>query len=981
MKKWILILMMVTMYSLSLGYDAEYYRDHISQARTGSRTSDPIYLCLQELYAGLTAQGTGNVYYVDSNVGYEGDGKSWTSAKNTLDEAVNLCTANNGDIIYVAQGHAENLSGADGVDVDIAGVTIIGLGNGQLRPTFSYTAGAGEFVLGANGDNSKIYNMRFIATVDSVVHAIDVEAACVGWAIIGCEFKAETTTVDEFDDVITVGAAADEGTIACNRFLGDPGSNGEPQSCINFVDCDYLQIIGNECFGDRAVACIQNETTASNHIVITGNYLFNGIIGGTAGLNTEPAIELVDTTTGIIYDNVTICNVATPDAAIVAADCFLAGNKYSETEGGFDAPPTWLTTDSALNMIGFDDADNVYASTNVASNADGSILEREEYIQAEVAKIPKSDGTSSWNATALAAIEAEATDAVEADSLDKLVAADDSAGATAYPDSVAQDSILAYLMASDASPVITGYDNTTDSLEAIADRDISILSYLVNGTPDKLTTPANTFTILDILGTDGSTTTGAVAGSLLGAIGTNEAAADTPFTSATVEEDANGSLLERAEFLQIKSDDILASMGVDSAVDNIYYVDSVAANGGTGVSWAQSEDTLKAAIDDATNSTGAIIFVAANHTEDIAASVAIDCPGVKIIGLGVGNARPTLNFTAAGSVFAHTVANVMYKNIIFVSNTIDTTVGITLDASSDGAIFEDCEFRTSGGFEFLSCITFAIGTDDVRITRCKFENAGGGVNATEAIQNTTGVTDNMIIEDCEFYGAWTAAAIFSDDADTNVIVRNNLVQNTSTGVHAIEFSAAALGTLKDNLCYADTWGAIIDPGSLKCFGNKQAVSTDAAAIDFPLQAGKTYAMTASVDEVSATLFDVQNGEIIVNSFVGLVDVLIGATPTNCQIQVNADDGAAWDVDLSTAVAIETDVAGTKYVFTNVNPSVLTPLQGAGTGGTILTSGWFVPEGLLIQTMSADPGGAVGDHITWYMVFTPVSDGVIVVPGT
>ena len=49
-------------------------------------------------------------------------------------------------------------------------------------------------------------------------------------------------------------------------------------------------------------------------------------------------------------------------------------------------------------------------------------------------------------------------------------------GTNVYPDSVVQESILAYLMSKSADPVTTSYNNTTDSLEAIADTVIAILA-------------------------------------------------------------------------------------------------------------------------------------------------------------------------------------------------------------------------------------------------------------------------------------------------------------------------------------------------------------------------------------------------------------------------------------------------------------------------------------------------------------------------
>ncbi len=42
-------------------------------------------------------------------------------------------------------------------------------------------------------------------------------------------------------------------------------------------------------------------------------------------------------------------------------------------------------------------------------------------------------------------------------------------GTHAYPDSVVKESILAYMMSKEADPVITSFDNTTDSFEALSD--------------------------------------------------------------------------------------------------------------------------------------------------------------------------------------------------------------------------------------------------------------------------------------------------------------------------------------------------------------------------------------------------------------------------------------------------------------------------------------------------------------------------------
>ena len=69
---------------------------------------------------------SGNVYWVNSASG--GDGNKGTRARPfaTLDYAIGRCTANNGDIIMVMANHAETITGVAGIALDVAGVTVIG---------------------------------------------------------------------------------------------------------------------------------------------------------------------------------------------------------------------------------------------------------------------------------------------------------------------------------------------------------------------------------------------------------------------------------------------------------------------------------------------------------------------------------------------------------------------------------------------------------------------------------------------------------------------------------------------------------------------------------------------------------------------------------------------------------------------------------------------------------------------------------------
>lgn len=360
MKRRYLFLIVVTLCSVAFGltYSGEYYRQHMSDNLSGNPNTDPLYLHMIEVdnLIGVNGPiGTGQVFYVDSGVSSEGDGSSWTKAKDTLDEAVNLCTAGRGDFILVAQGHTEAMgAAADEVDINVAGVTVIGIGNGTLRPLFDYTGDVtGAFAIGAA--NVTITNLVFKANVPDVNDAIDVEAAGDNSYIANCDFIVVTAGTDEFSDCISYGDAADNGTVQGCLFDMEDGA-AEAGIHMDF-DTDGMTIRGNTIRGDYSAACIQGDTTLSTNLMILDNILWNGV---TANLNTVECIELLTGTVGIIKGNFLACNVATVDAAMVGDGVFLFDNWYNE-DAGIDK--------TAVNWHVYDANDNIASS--VTPSGDG----------------------------------------------------------------------------------------------------------------------------------------------------------------------------------------------------------------------------------------------------------------------------------------------------------------------------------------------------------------------------------------------------------------------------------------------------------------------------------------------------------------------------------------------------------------------------------------------------------------------------------
>lgn len=69
----------------------------------------------------------------------------------SLAAALNVCRSNRGDVIIALPGHVENVTTTPTFK---AGVTVLGIGNGDERPTFTWTTAASQWALAVN-------NVRF----------------------------------------------------------------------------------------------------------------------------------------------------------------------------------------------------------------------------------------------------------------------------------------------------------------------------------------------------------------------------------------------------------------------------------------------------------------------------------------------------------------------------------------------------------------------------------------------------------------------------------------------------------------------------------------------------------------------------------------------------------------------------------------------------------------------------------------------------
>jgi hypothetical protein len=262
----------------------------------------------------------GAQFYVDSVHGStSGDGLTWATALAGIDAAVGKCTANHGDVIWVAPGHNEGITAASAIDLDVAGITVIGLGTGSLKPTIDFDHADAGFVIGA--DNVTVKNIRFRCSVTGVKIGVAVEAGVDSYQILGCDFGwAEAAGTDEFLIAVNLLAGCNDGLIEGNTFAA--GAAGATVAIKLVGASDNIIIRNNRFTGACSTAFINGITTPSTNLLIQGNIMQQGA--------TEPGIELLTGTTGIIADNYIATDLATIAASIVADACWLFNNYYCE---------------------------------------------------------------------------------------------------------------------------------------------------------------------------------------------------------------------------------------------------------------------------------------------------------------------------------------------------------------------------------------------------------------------------------------------------------------------------------------------------------------------------------------------------------------------------------------------------------------------------------------------------------------------------
>jgi hypothetical protein len=284
---------------------------------------------------------TGQVFFVSSVTMGAGNyaQNSPTAPLATIAQALTAITQA-GSYIYCLPGHAETITGAAGIALNVAGVTIVGLGYGFAKPTITFTTAIAAQMT-VTGANTVISNFNFISNFAAITALVSVTAA--GVQLQGCNFYTAVASTVPLVSILTTTAADDLIINGCNfyylRTLASTAATAAATEIVTLASADRVQIT-NSYFGCDCSTAAINNTVASFEVNISNSFINN------PHNSASNFIQMAATSTGIISniqgftgDSTTahISNIILSTAASgVAIDqCYATNAVAGKTAGAF----------------------------------------------------------------------------------------------------------------------------------------------------------------------------------------------------------------------------------------------------------------------------------------------------------------------------------------------------------------------------------------------------------------------------------------------------------------------------------------------------------------------------------------------------------------------------------------------------------------------------------------------------------------------
>ena len=216
------------------------------------------------------------VFYVGNNPVLEtgevpasnGNSGTFYEPFSTIDYAIGQCEANNNNIVFVREGYTQTLTAASAITCDVAGIYIVGLGQGSNRPTLTFGTSIAASVL-ISAANVTIKNILGVAGIDGLTNPFHIQAAnCT----LDVEWQDASSTVEAATAILTT-AAADNLKINL-KYIGFPAGNAAVKA-IGLVGVNNANIVV-DAYGIWSTAVVNFLGTACTNIEVGGYFYVSG---------------------------------------------------------------------------------------------------------------------------------------------------------------------------------------------------------------------------------------------------------------------------------------------------------------------------------------------------------------------------------------------------------------------------------------------------------------------------------------------------------------------------------------------------------------------------------------------------------------------------------------------------------------------------------------------------------------------------------
>ena len=275
--------------------------------------------------AGLIPVSSGSYFWVDSGGTGKGTSGSFGNPFSTLAAAYTACVASRGDVIIMKEGHTETITTNTALAFSKIGVSIIGLGNGALRPTITLTGTTAAVTIAISAASQLLRNFIISSGRDELAAAFTISAASV--TLDGVDYVEDDVTHQVLTFVTTTAAATRLTVKNCSLVqLTAPAGNG---AAITLTGADDCVIANNNIWwnstDNAGSGAIHGLTTESLRMFVVGNLCV--VPAGTSAIGINPLAS----STGVIANN----GVSCPNGAgsIVGRSTMLLMQNFAGTTG------------------------------------------------------------------------------------------------------------------------------------------------------------------------------------------------------------------------------------------------------------------------------------------------------------------------------------------------------------------------------------------------------------------------------------------------------------------------------------------------------------------------------------------------------------------------------------------------------------------------------------------------------------------------